>query len=88
MSIALGRIAAAILPIVAQVVQSTEDVHSDLPGEVKKQIAVGAIKTIYDHTGPDVPFEQVADQALGLIDMLVTTYNSMGKFVKAVKEFA
>lgn len=80
------RIAAAILPLVNQVVDSVESVHSDKDGAKKKEIALNTTAILYKHTDPAVPFSDIIGAVGDLIDSAVATYNEAGTFVKSVKE--
>lgn len=75
-----------LLPAITQTVQGVEAMAgADAKGQAKLQLALGILKPIYDATNPPVPFEQIVSQVTTVIGEVVAFYNTVGKFVKAVK---
>lgn len=83
MTIAILKVAASILPIIAKVVESVEEVHSHYNGDKKKQMALELVETLYNGTEPVIPYATLAPHIGGAIDKLVQKYNENGDFVQS-----
>jgi hypothetical protein len=77
-----------ILSYASEVIQSVEAVSAGAAGADKKTLALSVIRSIYDATAPAVPFDSLYNQVSGIVDALVSFYNTIGKFAKSLKQAA
>lgn len=75
-----------LLPIITDAVKQVEAL-STTPGNGshKMQLVMVVVKSIYEASNPPAPFSDIEGKVVDVISALVTFYNNIGAFVRAVK---
>jgi hypothetical protein len=77
-----------LLPIITDTVKNVEAAVGSGNGAQKKDLAIGIIKSIYEASNPPVAFDAIVSHITEVIAAVVTFYNSIKAFPKAVQQAA
>ncbi len=77
-----------LLPIISEVITAVEAISQAGTGAAKKKLVLDTIKTLYDASQPAVPFDTLKANIETVVDSLVAYYNTIGVFVKTLKQAA
>lgn len=76
----------SLLPIISNVIKQVEELNKTPGnGKAKLELALVLIREIYNAANPPESFDSIRAKVEGTIAALVTFYNTIGAFVKAVK---
>jgi hypothetical protein len=83
--ISTANVILTLLPIVTDTVKNVEAVMGAGNGKDKLALAIAIIKPLYNSSNPPVPFDNLVSQITEMIAAVVTFYNSIKAFPKAVQ---
>jgi len=90
-AIKIGTIVVKLLPVITDTIRRIEELDSSPgKGSQKLDLALNIIRGIYETTdaNPEVSFDDLVATIKKVITALVTFYNSIGVFVKNLKQDA
>lgn len=76
---------ATILPLITDVVVAVEAANGVGNGKMKKELAIGVLKTLYEATKPEIPFDTLRNTIEVAIDSIVAIKNAAKEFAKSLK---
>lgn len=75
-----------LLPIITDAVKQVEALNATPGnGSHKLQLVMVVVKSIYEASNPPEPFSSIEGKVSDVVSALVTFYNNIGAFVRAVK---
>jgi hypothetical protein len=83
-----ANIILTLLPVVTDTVKNVEAAMGAGNGQQKLQLAIAIIKPLYNASNPPVPFDSLVGQITEMIAAIVSFYNSIKAFPKAVQAAA
>jgi hypothetical protein len=84
----INKVVAALYPVITDQVKSVEAAYGSGNGAQKLQVAITAIKAIYEAAHGPVPFGNILNIIVELITASVTYYNAVKAFPKAAQAAA